>query len=201
MAFQLAPKAPTSIVERRWTVSDAVSVATAANGVTVNSATVDGDEVVFVLSGGTAATAGRITATVTTNTGTIVETLVIPINVSTAVGQTARDVCLFALRKVYGNGNVPVADALSDAMERLNDMIAEWDANGAVTGASYPLLEATVLHVPNAFLTGIKHNLAVRVADLYGRQIDSMVALQAIEGLRIIKIANIPDNRPSADYY
>ena len=201
MAFQLAPKAPTSVVERRWTVSDAVSVATSATGVTVDSATVDGDEVVFVLSGGTAATAGRITATVTTNTGAIVETLVIPINVSTAVGQTARDVCLFALRKVYGNGNVPEADALTDALERLNDMIAEWDANGAVTGASYPLLEATVLYVPNGFLTGIKHNLAVRVADLYGRQIDAMIAVQAIEGLRIIKIANIPDNRVAADYY
>ena len=201
MAYALAPKAPTGVAERRWTVLDAVSVATTAIGVTVDSTTIDGEEVVFVLSGGTAGTAGRITATVTTNAGVVVETLVIPINTSTAVGQTARDVCLFALRKVYGNGNEPTADALTDALERLNDMIAEWDANGAVTGASHPLLEATVLYVPNAFLTGIKHNLAVRVADLYGRQLDNVVATQAIVGLRIIKNANIPDYRVSADYY
>lgn len=201
MAYQLAPKAPTAVVERRWTAPDAVSVATTATGVTVNSALVDGDEVVFTLSAGTAGVAGRITATVTTNAGVIVETLVIPINASTAVGQTARDVCLFALRKVQGNGEEPTADALADALERLNDMIAEWDATGAVTGASYPLLEATVLYVPNGFLVGIKHNLLVRVADMYGRQLDNVIANQALRGLQLIKTANVPSNREAADYY
>lgn len=201
MAYALAPKAPTSVVERRWTAPDAVSVATTATGVTVDSATVDGNEIVFVLSGGTAGTTGRITATVTTNAGAIVETLSIGINTSAAAGETARDVCLFALRKIYGNGQEPSADALSDALERLNDMLAEWDITGAVTGAPYPLLEATVLYVPNAFLSGIKHNLAVKVADLYGRQLDAVVATQAMRGLQIIKSANIPDNREAAAYY
>lgn len=201
MAYALAPKAPTSVVERRWTALDAVSVATTATGVTVDSATVDGDEVVFVLSGGTAGTTGRVTATVTTSAGVIVETLSVPINTSAAAGETARDICLFALRKIYGNGQEPSADALSDALERLNDMLAEWDITGAVTGAPYPLLEATVLYVPNAFLSGIKHNLAVKVADLYGRQLDAVVATQAMRGLQIIKSANIPDDREAAAYY
>jgi len=200
MAYQFAPKAPTAVVERRWTVLGAVSVATSVTGVTIDSATVEGDDVVFVLSGGTAGTTGRITATVTTNDGTAVETLSIPINTSAAAGETARDICLFALRKVYGNGNDPEADALTDALERLNDMLAEWDVTGAVTGAPYPLLEATVLYVPNAFLSGIKHNLAVKVADLYGRELDNVVANQALKGLQLIKTANVSDIRPAVYY-
>ena len=130
MAYQLAAKAPTEVVERRWTVpipddDGPLSAVVTGSGITVDNNEFEGNELVLTLSSGTAATTGAITATVTTSGGLVLtETLYIPIQVSTTAEQTARDVCLFALRKIYGAGYTPDAEALSDALERLNDMLA-----------------------------------------------------------------------------
>jgi len=197
MAYHLAPKAPTAIVERRWTVpvdldDGPASVVLAASGVTVDANSFEGDELVLTFSGGTAATSGYVTATVTTSQGRVhVETLYIPIVVSTAVGTTARDICLFALRKVAGVGDEPDADELSDAMERLNDMLARWVGEGADTGATYPLAEATVLSLPNAYLSAIKANLLLECADLYANVPGAVDVRNARTGLQAIKQANL----------
>lgn len=207
MAYQLAAKAPTEVVERRWPIPVSVddgplSAVVTGSGVTVDNNEFEGNELVLTLSAGTAATTGAITATVTTSGGLVLtETLYIPIQVSASAGQTARDVCLFGLRKIYGAGYTPDADALSDALERLNDMLALWDATGAETGATYPLAEATVLYVPNEFLQGIKYNLTVRLADHYGRELSAEIVRNASAGLALIKNTNVPDDRPQAGYY
>ncbi len=207
MAYQLAAKAPTEVVERRWPMpvpdgDGPLSVVLVDTDVTVDTNEFDGNELVLTISGGTAVTTGEIVATVTTQGGLVlVETLYIPIVASASEGQTAQDMCLFALRKIYGNGIDPDADAISDAMERLNDMLALWDASGARTGATHPLISSTALNVPSAFLMGIKYNLTLRLADHYGRQLSPEIVKHASVGLAQIKQANVADDRPQASYY
>ena len=202
MAYHLTPKAPTETVERRWLVpvdvDDApVSASLSASGVTVDANSFEDAELVLTLSGGTAATSGYITATITTSQGRVlVETLYIPIVVSTTVGTTARDICLFALRKVAGINDDPDASELSDAMERLNDMLARWVVEGADTGATYPLVETTVMDIPNAYLSAIKANLLLEVVDLYGEVPGAVDVRNARTGLQAIKQANVGKPAP-----
>jgi hypothetical protein len=206
MAHSLAPKAPTETVERRWTVpvdaDDApLSVVASASGVTVAASSFEGDELVLTISGGTAAATGAITATVTTSQGRVlVETLYIPVIVSTALGQTARDIILFALRKVSGLGEEPDADEADDALERLNDMLARWRVEGADCGVSYPLALSTVVYAPDAWLSAIKHNLILEVADIYAYDPGAVVVRNARTGLQAIKQANVTDTA-TAVYY
>ena len=196
MAVSLEAKAATEVVERRWLVpvddnDGASAVATSASGITVDSAALEGDEVVLVLSAGTAGTTASITVTVTTSQSrTLVETLYIPVIVTTA-GVTVESIVEFALRKVFGNGEDPDADASADAVERLQDMLEHWRVTGADIGAPYPLTTATVLRCPHGDIMAVKNSLAVEVADLYGRPITPGLALNARRGLQAIKQRNV----------
>ena len=201
MADFLALKAPTEVVSRRWPVpvdSDdtAQSVVCSGSGVTVDASSIEGDELVLTLSGGTDGQTASIVATITTARGRIlVETLYIPVAVSTSSAATVQDIASFALRKIFGLGEAPDAEATADAVERLSDMLEEWRASGADVGATRPLTASTVLYVPEHYLSAIKNNLIVQLADHYERQLSPMVVRNAMAGLAHIKQRNLPDTR------
>jgi len=207
MAQHIPAKAATEVVTYRWTVplaadDTAASVAHSAAGVTVDSAELDGGEVALTLSGGMAGATGSVALTITTDLGdTLTETLYVPIVADAATGMTARDVCEFALRKVYGKDETPEASALADAMERLNDMLRSWAATGADVGATFPLEAGTVIYCKPEFEAAIKNNLIVQIADLYDLPIGQIVQINAVRGLQLVKSANLPDQRTGAAYY
>ena len=201
MAQHLEAKGATETVERRYTLADVASVSLSNTGITA-TATVEGDEVVFDLSGGTAGDTGSIVATFTMHSGeTLVDTFYVPIVSPDATGMTARDACEFALRKVYGKDETPEASAMSDAIERLNDMLREWAVTGADVGATFPLTESTVIYCKPEYQSAIKHNLALCVAEFYDLPITPYVAEKARRGLQLVKSDNLPDDRPGASYH
>lgn len=201
MAQHLEAKGATETVERRYTLADVASVSLSATGITA-TATVEGDEVVFDLSGGTAGTTGVIAATFTMHTGeTLVDTFYVPIVAPGATGMTVRDVCEFALRKVYGKDETPEASALTDAIERLDDMLREWAVTGADVGATFPLTENTVIYCKPAYQSAIKHNLILCVAEFYDMPLTPYVVEKARRGLQLVKSDNLPDARPGAGFY
>lgn len=207
MAQHFEAKGAAEVVTRRFAVpvakGDAVSgLSQTASGVTVDSAENEADELVFVLSGGTAGATGAITATVTTDQGeTLVFQFYIPVIAPNATGMTVRDVCEFALRKVYGKDETPEASAMSDAVERLDDMLRVWAATGADVGASFPLSENAVIYCKPEYQGAIKNNLIVQIADLYDLPIGAIVVENARRGLQLIKSDNLPADRGGADYY
>lgn len=201
MAQHLEAKGAGETVQRRYTLAGVKSVSLSASGVTA-SAKVEGDDVVFTLSAGIAGTTGTITATMTNDDAeTLVEVFYIPIVAPNATGMTVRDVCEFALRKVYGKDETPEASAMSDAVERLNDMLRAWSWTGADVGAAFPLVEASVIYCRPEFQSAIKANLILEIADLYDLPISIKTAQNAMRGMQLIKTANLPDDRPGPDYY
>lgn len=207
MAQHFEAKGAAEVVTRRFAVpvakGDAVSgLSHTASGVTVDSAENEADELVFVLSGGTAGATGAITATVTTDQGeTLVFQFYIPVVAPDATGMTVRDVCEFALRKVWGKDESPDGTSISDAVERLSDMLLAWRASGADVGATYPLTDATVINCKPEFQAAIKNNLILQIADLYDVQIGALVVENARRGLQLIKNANLPADRAGPEYY
>lgn len=207
MATILTAKAPTEVVQRRWTVpvdadDGAESVSLTASGVTVASNSFEGDELVLNLSGGTGGTTAYIIATVTTKQGrTLVDTLYIPIILTGAVGVTVQEICNFALRKVEGLGEVASGDALNDALERLSDMLRLWRESGADIAAPDPLESGTTIYCPSSYIMAIKNNLILELADLYGVEVGGRVIQNARVGLAHIKQANLSPDRLKADYY
>lgn len=201
MSDFLAAKGPSEVVQRRWLVpvdSDdgASSVSAVATGVTKDSATLEGDEVVLTLSAGTAATTGSIAVTVTTSRGrTLIETLYIPIVAPGSTATTVRDLVNFALRKVAGISETPDEDQAEDARERLQDMLELWRQAGADVGATRPLTLSTVIYCPESFLAAIKNNLIIEVADLYNAEVSPVVVRNATTGLAHIKQTNLSDVR------
>jgi len=196
MADYLAAKGTTETVERRWAIpvtegDHAASVAIVATGVTA-SAEVDDGHVVLTISGGTAGATASIVVTVGTDlNNTLVETLYIPVILTTGAGVTVRDIVNFALRKVNGLGEDASSDQAADALDHLSDMIEEWRVTGADLGAPRPLELATVLQCPHSHVSAIKSNLIVRLSDLYERAITPSVAVAAIRGLQLIKTSNL----------
>lgn len=207
MAQHWAAKAPTEVVRREWAVpvddDDGLeSISVTASSVTSDSDDVEGDTAVVYLSAGTTGTTGIVTITATTSQGrTLVETFYIPVVASTVVlGDTAQDYCAFALRKVFGRATAP-SSAQEDALERLNAMLLSWRATGADVGATFPLLSATVLSVPDEYVEGIRANLILKVADRFGFEPAPQVRMDALRGLQLIKNKNVPDEREGADFY
>lgn len=193
MAQHWAAKAPTEIVERRWPVplaeGDGISTVTAVGtGVTVNSDDYDLTEAVVVLSGGSAGATGSVEVTVVTVDGnTHVETFYIPIRLTTnAFTYTARDVVNFALRKVVGNGNDPESTEADDALERLNDMLADWRMDGCDIGVPAPLALGTTLAIPDEYVSALKFNLRIACHDHYDAPITAYDADRADRGKRNI---------------
>jgi hypothetical protein len=207
MAAFLASKVAAEIVQRAYKVAlddddNLASVATSATGVTVVSAEIEDDEVLLNLSGGTDGQTATIVLTVMTDRGrTLVETLYLPIIASAAqIAQTAQEYCFFALRRIVGIGEVPSADELNDALERLSAMIASWRAQGADIGAPFPLEGESVIYCPDYAVEALRFNLLLDVASLYGVPVAQMEAMKAARGLQLVKNMNQPEDR-AATYF
>jgi hypothetical protein len=185
-----------------WTVpvdqDDApASVSLSASGVTVDGSEFEGNDLVLYLSGGTAAATASIVATITTDQGrTLVETLYIPVVASASqIAATARDFVNFALRKIVGNGEDPDANELADGLERLNAIVARWRAGGADIGAAFPIVAGTVIYCPDWAVSGLRYNLLIEVASIYGTEPTPLEYEQARRGLQLIKHKNLPVER------
>lgn len=205
MAAFLASKTVSEAVARRWLcpVDDddgAANVATSASGITVSSATLEGNEVVLALTGGTAAETGSIVVTVTTSRGrTAIETIYVPIVQSAAqIADTAESYINFALRPVIGNGETASADEASDALERLNALVAEWRAGGADIGAPFPITTPSVIYCPDWAVNALRYNLLIECAPLYGFEPKLVDYEKARRGKQLIKHMGLPDDRESA---
>lgn len=208
MAAILTAKAPTEVVERRWTVpvdadDSPASVSLTASGVTVDAYEFEGNELVLTLSGGTAAATGSIVATVTTDQGrTLVDTIYVPIIASASqIADTARSYAEFALRKIIGIGNTPEASELADALQRLEGIVAEWRAGGADIGATMPLEAETVIYCPDWAVSALRYNLLVACAPIYGDEPTPNEYGAARRGLQLVKHKCLPDTRELADFY
>lgn len=208
MAAFLAAKVPTEVVERRWTVpvdaDDApASASLSASGITVDANEFEGNELVLTLSAGTAAATGSIIATIATDQGrTLVETLYIPVIASAAqIAGTARDYCDFALRKIVGNGVEADAIELSDALERLNGIVAKWRAGGADIGAPFPLTANSVIYCPDWAVDALRFNLRVSCHDHYDAPITPFDVSEARRGLQLVKHKSLPVEREGAEYF
>lgn len=210
MAVYLPTKGSAETIVYDWTPGlapgDSVSSAsfTVISGdVAVYSSEPRGDSISLVLTGGVDGETTLIEALVTTGSGeTLADvlycTVIAPYN---ALDNTARAVCQYALRKINGNGNDADADQLEDAMERLNDMLAAWKAQGADVGVSLPLAPTDTLLIPDEFLQPIKANLHLELIEHYGQAPGGRVVENARRGLQLIKAALLPDDRGAADYY
>lgn len=207
MALTWTAKAPGAVYRYSWTPALAdgdglASYTVSASGATIDSEALDGEAVVLFVSGGTAATTATFTFTAVSDQGEeFSEKVYLPIVAPDATGMTVRDVCEFALRKVYGKDETPEASALSDARERLDDMLRAWGWTGADVGASFPLADASVLYVRPEFQQAIKANLILEIADLYDLPISVKTAQSAMRGMQLIKSANLSDDRPGPVYY
>jgi hypothetical protein len=193
MAQTWPAKAPTEIVERRWTVplaeGDSISgVTTSATGVTVTSDDHQLDEAIVSLSAGTAGTEASVTVTVTTSDGnTHVDTFFIAIRATTAAfGTTVRDAVTFALRKIAGNGNAPTADELADGVELFNGMIATWRINGMDIGVAGTLAASDTIDVPDEFILPVKFALRRLCHSTYEAPLTAIDETMATEGERLI---------------
>lgn len=193
MALHLAAKGPTEVVRYAWLPlfmdGDGLSSFTlTASGCTIDSSEESGDEVVFFVSGGSAGTTASITATANSDEGEYFsETLYIPIRLTTiAFAYTARDVVDFALRKVVGNGFSADSAEADDALERLNDMLADWRMDGCDIGVPAPLTLGTTLSIPDEYVSALKFNLRIACHDHYGAPITAYDADRADRGKRNI---------------
>jgi len=209
MALSLASKAPTDVVRYSWTPpvigGDTVSSATltvSSGGIVIDSYGVEEDSVFFFASGGAVGGTAVIAASAVTNDGeTLTETIYLPIIASTTqIAHTAREYATFALRRVIGNGETPSADEMTDAIERLNAMVAEWRVRGADIGAAFPIVADTVIYCPDYAVSALRYNLLMDVASLYGEQVTQQEAVMARNGLALIQHRNLPDIR-TVEYF
>lgn len=203
MAQTWPAKAPTEIVERRWTVpvddDDGLSsFARVASGVTIDAYSAQGNDAVLTLSAGVDNVTATLTLTATTSRGRIlVETFYLPIFASpNEFAYTVRDICAFALRKIAGNGNDAEATELEDARERLSDMLASWKGQGADIGAKLPCAANDVLYISDAFASAVKSNLILEIADLYDYTPSGRVVMNATRGLQLVKSTMLSKDRP-----
>lgn len=207
MALTWTAKAPGAVYRYSWTPALAdgdglASYTVSVSGAVIDSEALGGEAVVLFVSGGTAGQTATFTFTAISDQGEkFSEKVYLPIVAPDATGMTARDVCEFALRKIYGKDETPEASALSDALERLNDMLLAWKWTGADVGAAFPLVEGSVLYVRPEFQSAIKHNLCLCVAELYDLPLTPYVIEQARRGVQLVKTANLSDYRPGPDYY
>lgn len=193
MALTIDAKDPQEVRRFRWqpplAASDTIASYTlVATGATIASSTNEDTAVELFVSGGTAATVATITATAVTDDGeTLEETLYLPIIASTvSLAETANDVVTFALRKIAGMGNTPEASELEDGLEQLNMMLAMWRDDGLDAGLPLPLLSSTVLKTRDGFVTAIKWNLALALAENYDRPVTPMLASMAADSKRVM---------------
>lgn len=206
MALTWAAKAPGDVYRYTWSpplaYGDGLASYTASvSGAVIDNEAMEDNSVVLYVSGGTAGATAAFTLEAISDQGEVLtETVYLPIVANTA-GATVREICEFALRKVYGKDETPEASAMSDAIERLDDMLRMWAATGADVGAAFPLAEATILRARPSFLTAIKNNLIIQIADLYDLPVSPTVAINAQRGVQHIKTVNLPEDRAAAVFF
>jgi hypothetical protein len=193
MAQTWPAKAPTEIVERRWTVPlaecDAISgVSAVGTGITVVSDDYELDEAIVVLSAGAAGVEATVTVTVTTSDGnTHVETFFIAIRATTAAfTTTVQDAVSFALRKIVGAGEVAEASELADGVELFNGMIATWRIDGKDVGIAGELASTDTIDVPDEFILPIKYALRKLCHSTYEAPLSATDEMMAMMGERLI---------------
>lgn len=192
-------KTAAETVRRAWDCGSLIETASAtATGVTVSAVEHHLSEVVVTLSGGTNGTTASVVVTVTTHDGeTLTETFLLPVRSDApALANSARDVVLFALRRITGVRRAPTAAEADDALERLNDMLALWRIDGMDVGVALPLTLDTALVVPDEFLLAIKYNLAVAAHDLYSESpIPALTYRMGEDSKRLVanKLFAVPD--------
>jgi hypothetical protein len=140
--------------------------------------------------------------TVTTDKGrSLVETLYLPIIASAAqIAQTAREYVDFALRRVIGMGETASADELSDALDRLNALVAEMRGFGADIGAAFPIAAETVIYCPDYAVSALRSNLLIDCMGAYGEQPTALDVMNARRGMALVRNMTVPDER-KAEYY
>lgn len=195
MALSLAPKASAAITRYVWDIAvaegDAVtsaSLSVAGGGIAVDSYEILDASVVFYVSGGTEGLLASIDASAVTREGAeFVETLYIAIRASDdQVGATVRDICAFALRPIVGIGEDANAELFAVALEHLNAMLDEWRIDGMDLGVPAPLSESDSFEVRDEFVSAVKFNLRVRVADEVGYQVPPTTMASAIRGMTLV---------------
>jgi hypothetical protein len=202
MAIYWSAKTPTQVIRYNW-LPDLVAGDTLASavitaiGATVDLSSLEQESVAVLVSGGTAGETASFAVSATTVEGeTLTETIYLPIIASAAqIAHTAREYVTFALRRVIGNGETPSADEMTDALERLNAMVAEWRVRGADIGAAFPIVAETVIYCPDYAVSALRYNLLLDVASLYGEPVTQMEAMKARQGLSLVKNMNVPEER------
>lgn len=211
MAITWTAKAPGDVREYTWTPKAGESVASKTLTVSTGTATIaseiEDDNIVVTVTGGAADVVQVITASAVLNNGeTITETIYLPVMAATVrLSQTGRDICSFAMRKLLGLNASADGVELTDAMLRLNGMLAAWATEGADIGVPLPLEASDTLYVEDAFIEAIRANLILRLAPLYeetpGSLATPFVVEEARRGLQRIKSALLSkDVRPSVFY-
>lgn len=206
MSVHLAAKAPSDIAERIWTPKPGEGVSSASFTVSTGTATVssnvEGESVAITITGGAAGVTQTIAASaIMANGETITQTIYVPVIASTnAQAVTGQDIAAFALRKVFGRRPV-TAEAQSDALERLTDMLAMWSQQGADLGVPLPIINATVFYCADAHISAIKNNLILALVDRYGFEPSPFVIRAAVTGLGAIKNALRSREPVRAEYF
>jgi hypothetical protein len=208
MAVIFAPKPEQAIQFYSWKPAlidgDSISSFTlTGNGVTVESSDNRGDEILMYLSGGTTSEVASIAASVDTGFGEILkETIYVPVyGPGNMFAASAEDVIDFALRNVVGKNGTRSAVETADALEVLNAMLSSWTMQGADIGIAFPILIDSTIFAKDAYLSAIKYNLRQTLEGEYNWPTTRATAFYAKSGLQLIKNANLPDDRGTADYY
>lgn len=201
MALTWTAKAPAAIRKYEWTPLpgtplDSVSVAVSSGTVTVTGEA-EGDTAVFTVSGGADGVVQVLAVSARTGDETLSDTVYLPVEAATnRLGYTVRDICLFALRKIAGVGEVPDADELADALERLNDRVALWRRTGADLGVTLPLAEGDVLNITDSAYLALKLQLRNELHEFYGHPLTQSDVLDARAALAAVKNSFIVHRAP-----
>lgn len=113
---------------------------------------------------------------------------------------TASDLVTWALRKlaIVPSGGIPSASELSDGVEALNEMLAEWKIDGIDLGLS-TLAASSTVSVDDAYIRAIRYNLAEDICEDYGQPVPPNVARRAELGRRILTAAKFTINDVTFD--
>lgn len=193
MAIYWTAKPVDAVYRYTWTppVADGDAVSSfdvvSSTGATIDGSELVGDDVVLFISGGVVGTAAVFELIAYTDDGEeLPETIYLPIKDGGAVsGQTARDVCDFALRKIVGDGETASATQLGIALELLNDTLALWRIDGLDLGLGILAANDDVV-LPDEYTTALKYNLRLACHAHYGADLGPFDVNMADTSKRLI---------------
>ena len=107
---------------------------------------------------------------------------------------TAGDIVTRALQLagVVPIGRTPGSKEATDGLNALNDMLAEWKADGIGIHVG-TLATGDTLAAPDEHIRAIRYNLAVELAGLYGSSISPRIEATAERGMAILNAAYLPE--------